>query len=94
MRKVLIILGLASGAQAPIRENPTGAVDGVNTLFLISKVPVPGSVLVFLNGLLQQQCFRVPCNGDYQMTDVRSIRFLAQSTPQAGSIVTAVYWVP
>lgn len=99
MNLVLVILLML----APIREKASGKVDGVNTLFLLSKVPAGGSpVLVFLNGLLQQPCTQLPCDGDYQQTDVRSIRFLLPSqtsdgggtVPQVGSKVTFVYWVP
>lgn len=36
------------------KERPSGLVDGVNLIFTLSKLPIPGSEHVFLNGILQE----------------------------------------
>lgn len=40
---------------AALIEIPTGVVDGVNVVFTVSVAYVPGSVSVFVRGLLRQQ---------------------------------------
>lgn len=36
------------------KERPSGLIDGVNSIFTLSKLPIPGSEHVFLNGILQE----------------------------------------
>lgn len=41
----------------PIIEVPSGAIDGINTVFVTSQPYAPGEISVFLNGLLQRKDF-------------------------------------
>lgn len=40
---------------SPRFEVPSGVIDGVNTVFYVSRAYKPGSTAVFLNGLLQER---------------------------------------
>lgn len=37
------------------KETPSGDVDGVNAVFTLSSIPIPGSEHLYLNGLLQDE---------------------------------------
>ncbi len=66
-------------------ETLTGAVDGVNTYFMLQSVPVPSTSLsLFRNGIYQKAAV------DYTVTS-NSIRFLTNAVPQTGDILVASY---
>jgi hypothetical protein len=67
------------------QEVPTGAVNGVNTAFTLSRSPSPSaSLTVFLNGLLQ--------TADVDYTAVgTAITFLSDSIPQSADILLCSY---
>lgn len=46
-----IASGLASGSW--VKEIPSGAINGVNTVFTLQNIPIVGSDMVFLSGQLQ-----------------------------------------
>jgi len=37
----------------PTQEHPSGTVDGVNTLFTLSYIAMPGTLKLFVNGIFQ-----------------------------------------
>jgi len=45
-------------------ETPTGAVNGVNTAFTLANLPVAGTVMVYINGQLQE----AGAGNDYTIT--------------------------
>lgn len=45
------------------KEIPTGTIDGINTIFTLTDIPIEGTEYVYLNGLLQQ------VNNDYTIVD-------------------------
>jgi hypothetical protein len=47
------------------KEIPSGDVDGINTIFILSSNPIPGSDHLYLNGLLQDEGI----NEDYTIFD-------------------------
>jgi hypothetical protein len=66
-------------------ETPTGAVNGVNTVFTLAQTPSPTtSLAVYRNGL------RVKSVSNYTATG-NSITFVAGSVPQTGDIVQCSY---
>jgi hypothetical protein len=66
-------------------ETPTGAVNGVNTVFTLAQTPSPAtSLAVYRNGL------RVKSVLDYTVIG-NSITFAAGSVPQTGDIVQCSY---
>ena len=66
-------------------EIPSGAIDGVNTVYTLLHAPIPlGSLYVYRNGLLEQ------LGGDYALSGA-TIIFYAGSTPQPGDSLTASY---
>jgi len=65
-------------------ETPSGLIDGVNTLFELSVMPVPGSEHLYLNGLLQDSGMDL----DYTITG-RFINF--NIAPPIGSIILCSY---
>ena len=67
-----------------VTETPVGAINGSNRDFVLSEIPLAGSVLVFLNGLCQSQ------PNDYTQNGV-DIQFTAESTPQTGDLLTVHY---
>jgi len=94
MRKVLSIvvwLGVALAgtlhAARIYEETPGGTPDGTLSTFTLAETPVPGSVVVSVNGL-----------GNYQGVDYSvvgaSIVFEATSIPQAGWTLRVSYDVP
>lgn len=63
---------------------PSGTINGINTIFTLSPVPVVSTVLVFLNGLLQQ-----PGGGNDYTIAGATITFAV--APPTSSLVLAVY---
>lgn len=46
---------ISSPASSPVNgATPTGTVNGANTVFTLPAAPVAGTLLVFLNGILQE----------------------------------------
>jgi len=46
---------IAAPASSPVNgATPAGAVNGVNAVYTLPAVPVAGTLLVFLNGILQE----------------------------------------
>ena len=70
------------GETAYISETPAGDVDGINTAFNFSEIPVAGSLLVFLNG--QRQKYGI----DYTLP--AGVLTFA-TAPFTGDIITADY---
>lgn len=68
-----------------VREIPTGTIDGVNDSFNLINIPVAGSEMVFLNGILQGK------TGDYGLTG-ETIKFVV--APEAGDIIYVTYLRP
>jgi len=77
-----ILAGLA--AHIVIREVPTGATDGVNTVFTLANTPVATTECVFANGLLQN----VGGGNDYTISGA-TITF--NTAPDAGSVILVNY---
>ena len=82
LRNGLVNLGgyVATPAQFVDDETPTGLIDGVNTVFALSKTPLTGSLKVYVNGQ------RVRVTEDYTFSG-RIITFL--TAPPTGSILLA-----
>jgi len=77
--------GGGAGGSFADGEIPTGAVNGVNTVFTLAAAPSPASSLEFFrNGLLQLQ------GVDYQISGTTVTFFLA-SVPQSGDLLVASY---
>lgn len=71
----------------PIQEVPTGAIDGVNQVFTLSRMPLNNeALLIFVNGLAQEQV------ADYTVTG-SAVTFVLASTPRTGSNVFAFYLI-
>jgi hypothetical protein len=70
-------------------EIPTGAVNGVNTSFLLAAIPSPASSLkVFKNGILMEQSV------DYTLTN-NIITFVNTAvTPATGDLLLVTYRIP
>jgi hypothetical protein len=66
------------------KEIPTGAINGVNTAFVMSNAPVSGSEHVYLNGLLQES----GASNDYTITGA-NITFIV--APLTGEKVRVSY---
>ena len=67
-------------------DNPSGIVDGANTIFSLSGTPSPAtSLAVYVNGLLQTP------GTDYSLTNTNVLQFVAASTPQPGDTLLATY---
>ena len=82
LRNGLVNLGgyVATPAQFVDDETPTGLIDGMNTVFALSKTPLTGSLKVYVNGQ------RVRVTEDYTFSG-RIITFL--TAPPTGSILLA-----
>lgn len=65
-------------------EVPNGAVNGINSTFVLANTPVAGSVEVYLNGMLMNP----GAGNDYQISGV-TITF--NFVPTAGGHVLATY---
>ncbi|WP_321471019.1 hypothetical protein [uncultured Paludibaculum sp.] len=66
-------------------ETPSGTVNGVNTIFVLSQAPFPATSLhLFRNGILQKPSVDYVLSGN-------GVTFLAVATPQAGDILSASY---
>jgi|KBSSwiStaDraftv2_1062776.scaffolds.fasta_scaffold124229_3 hypothetical protein len=77
--------GGGTGGSFADAEIPTGAVNGVNTVFTLAVAPSPaGSLEFFRNGLLQLQ------GVDYQISG-NTVTFFVASTPQSGDLLVASY---
>lgn len=74
-----------SGVAIVWGESPSGAIDGVNTLFSLAKAPSPSAgLLFFLNGLLQRQGI----GNDFTISGVTIAMAFA---PIAGDSLIATY---
>ena len=70
-----------------MNEVPTGDYDAVNTVVQLASVPVVNSVMLFLNGLLQD-----PTGNDYSIVEAtRLITFADANTPNATDKVRCSY---
>jgi hypothetical protein len=68
-------------------EQPSGIINGTNPTFTLSGIPYPpSSLLLFRNGLLQQQ------SGDYTVAS-GTVTFASASIPQPGDILLAYYQI-
>lgn len=67
-----------------VRETPAGTVDGVNTVFTLSQLPVSGVEQVYLNGLLQD----AGATEDYTVSG-KTITF--NTPPLAGDKIKVTY---
>ena len=79
--------GGGTGASATFvdSETPSGAIDGVNTVFILSQEPNPAtSLLLWRNGVLQKQ------GVDYDL-NASVVTFLNGLAPQSGDILQASY---
>jgi hypothetical protein len=79
--------GGGAGASATFvdSETPSGAIDGLNTTFVLSQEPKPGtSLLLWRNGVLQKQ------GVDYDL-QASVVTFLNGLAPQSGDILQASY---
>jgi len=66
-------------------ETPQGAVNGVNTVFLLSQAPAPASSLhLYRNGILQKPSVDYVLSGN-------TVTFLSVATPQPGDELAASY---
>jgi hypothetical protein len=80
-----VVTGTQAGIEIADLETPTGNIDGVNTVFTLSGIPLPASSLQFFrNGLLQKAGI------DYTLA-VNTVTFHASSVPQTGDILQASY---
>jgi hypothetical protein len=71
----------------PQKEVPTGAVDGVNTVFTTSQAYTAGSLVVFVRGLV-----RVAANDDgYTETDPNAGTFTMKEAPFQDDVVFVFY---
>ena len=84
----VVVGGDTTGSSVPgfgDSETPAGAINGVNTIFILSAAPgPPASLALFRNGLLQT------VNNDYTLNGV-TITFNPWAIPQYGDIVDAFY---
>lgn len=71
-----------SALSTPIRETPSGAVDGTNKVFTLSIIP-PSFVIVALNGTVQMEGISYTISGN-------TITFETAYTPSVGSTIEAI----
>ena len=71
-----------SALSTPIRETPSGTIDGVNDTFTLSVIP-PSFVIVILNGTIQDEGVSYTISGN-------TITFEAAYIPSSGSIIEAI----
>src|SRR5262245_2144439 len=71
-----------------MREVPSGAVNGTNTTFLLSRAPVPGTLYLYLNGLLLEE----GAAADYTLSGATTI--ILAAAPLAGDKLDATYRLP
>jgi hypothetical protein len=87
---VVDITVTGTGSSAPTlvtRETPTGAVDGINTIFTLASATIlAGSDEVFLNGALQDDSA-----GDYTFVGPNVIDFAISAAPLPGDIIRVNY---
>ena len=78
---------VAAGPNFTDAEVPAGALNGANTSFTLSAVPIPTtSIALYRNGVLQK------AGQDYNLSG-NTVQFLAASTPQTGDTLVASYRV-
>jgi hypothetical protein len=66
-------------------ETPAGVIDGANAVFTLAKIPAPGSVKLYRNGIRQKVSA-----GDYTINELTgTITFLTPPTPD--DAITADY---
>lgn len=66
-------------------EVPTGPIDGVNTVFLLQYPFVPGTVVVFLNGIAEVREF------DDGFTEIGPDTIQLKEPPLEGDVVQVFY---
>ena len=73
---------VSNGVNTVTGEVPSGLINGTNTIFTLSHIPVSGSVTVYLNGLQQ-----------YAGTDFTSVgaSITLAVAPNSGSVITVNY---
>lgn len=71
----------------PRFEAATGAIDGVNKIFLVTKPYDPGSLAVFLNGQLKRRDF----NDGWEETSPTTGVFTMKEAPLPDDVVQAFY---
>jgi hypothetical protein len=74
-----------------IREIPEGDIDGTNTDFALSEIPLENSEMIFLNGVLQDKYDNTEEVGDY---DISGKNFSFLEAPEVGSYLSATYLRP
>jgi hypothetical protein len=75
---------IGSGSIDHREEVPTGPINGVNPVFVLSAVPVPNSLSVSLRGLIRRRTV------DYSLTNME-IAFNVGSVPQIGDVLFVSY---
>lgn len=53
--EVFVLQVITAGAYFVYRETPGGTVDGSNVTFTLDHIPLPDSLCLYLNGLLQTE---------------------------------------
>ncbi len=74
------------GTAVVINEIPSGAMDGVNTSFILSQAPVEGTLLVMINGVTMLE----GSTYDYTVSSA-TINFNAVAIPQVGDWIRVTY---
>ena len=74
--------GGGSSAVTTFNETPSGNIDGVNNIFILSNIPATGSLRVYMNGQ------RLALTVDYTLVG-KTITFV--NTPISGSIILVDY---
>jgi hypothetical protein len=69
------------------KEKPTGSIDGVNRVFVLTHMPVLNTEHIFLNGLLQDNGIK----NDY-IIEEHTITFTPDATPQTGDKLVVTYY--
>ena len=70
----------------PVQETPAGLINSSNKVFTLTHLPItPLSVLLFVNGVEQQQ------GGNYSIAG-QTVTFSPVSTPRTGANLVAYYW--
>ena len=82
-----------SGASLVKAETPSGAFDGVNRRFTLSKEPVEGSIDIYKDGMrLKPASNELLNDGDYWFDQSNLILWFSQfHIPQTNSVVLADY---
>jgi hypothetical protein len=67
-----------------VNETPSGDINGVNTSYTLANTPTAGTVMLYLNGLLQQE----GAGNDYTISGTT---ITMESAPETGDILLSTY---